>query len=125
GIIQNDGNTVLNGITVSTGSTYTAAGQNYLEGTITNNGLITSPNGTITIAGGTLTLTGGGTVQMQSDTFFNENSSSLTLDNVNNLIEGTGQLGQNGMSLINEAGGTVDANVNGGTLNLNGNGGVT
>jgi len=125
GLIQNDGNTTLSGVTVSAGSTYTAAGQNYLEGTITNNGTITSPNGNLTILGGNVTLTGGGTVVMQSDTFINEGSGGLNLDNLNNLIEGSGQLGQNGMTLDNESGGTVDANVNGGTLYLNGGGAVT
>ncbi|HEY7388103.1 MAG TPA: S-layer family protein [Bryobacteraceae bacterium] len=124
--VLTSGSATLNGVTISAGSTYNVGGQTFLEGTITNNGIITMPNTTLTIAGGTgVTLTGGGTVKMSSDAFFNQASGGLTLDNVNNTIEGTGQLGQNGMALINESGGTVNANVNGGTLSLNGGGLVT
>jgi fibronectin-binding autotransporter adhesin len=124
--VLTSGSATLNGVTISAGSTYNVGGQTFLEGTITNNGTITVPNTTLTISGGTgVTLTGGGTVIMSNDAFFNQASGGLTLDNVNNTIEGTGQLGQNGMAFINESGGTVNANINGGTLSLNGSGLVT
>jgi hypothetical protein len=125
GVIQNIGNSTLNGVTISANSTYTAAGQNYLEGTIVNHGTITSPDGNLTIANGDVTLNGGGTVTMQSDTFINQASGGLTLHNVDNLIQGTGQLGQNGMAFDNQAAGVVNANVSGGVLYLNGGGTVT
>ena len=67
-----------------------------------------------------VTLNGGRNVTMQSDTFVHQASSGLTPDNVDNTIQGTGQLGQNGLSLDNQAGGTVSANVSGGTLFLPG-----
>src|SRR5579875_2482366 len=119
------GTATLNGVTISSGTTYNVGGQTFLQGTITNNGTITVPNNTLTIQGGDVTLTGGGTVTMSSDAFINQASGGLTLHNVNNTIQGTGQLGQNGMALDNQAGGIVNANINGGTLFLNGNGLVT
>jgi fibronectin-binding autotransporter adhesin len=124
--VLTSGTATLNGVTLSAGSTYNVGWQTFLQGTITNNGIITVPDTTLTIQGGTgVTLTGGGTVKMSNDAFFNQASGGLTLDNVNNTIEGTGQLGQNGMALLNESGGIVNANVNGGTLSLNGGGLVT
>ena len=115
----------MSGVTVSTGSTLTDSDLTQLEGTITNNGTITNPNNTLQVTGGDVTLTGGGTVTMSSDAFFNESTGGLTLHNVNNLIEGSGQLGQNGLALDNQSGGTVNANVSGQTLTLNGGGAVT
>ena len=126
GVMQTNGGALLNGVTLSSGSTYNVSGgTTQLEGTITNNGTFTIPNGTLQIVGAAVTLTGGGTVQMQNDAFFNQNSGGQTLHNVNNTIEGSGQLGQNGLALDNQSGGTVNANVDGGTLFLNGGGTVT
>jgi hypothetical protein len=47
----------------------------------------------------------------------------LTLTNVDNTIQGTGQYGQNGLAITNESGGTI--NAMGGTLTMNGGGLVT
>jgi fibronectin-binding autotransporter adhesin len=123
--VVNGENVTLSGVTVSTGSTFTDTDVTKLQGTITNNGTITNPNNTLQVTGGDVTLTGGGTVTMSSDAFFNESTGGLTLHNVNNLIEGSGQLGQNGLALDNQSGGTVNANVSGQTLTLNGGGAVT
>jgi hypothetical protein len=124
GVMQTSGAAILNGVTVSTGSTYAALGTTFLQGTITNNGKFTVPNTTLQVNGGDVTLAGGGTVQMSSGAFLNQSSGGLTLHNVNNTIEGAGQLGQNGLALDNKSGGTVNANVSAGTLFLNGGGAV-
>jgi hypothetical protein len=115
----------LNGVTLSTGSTLTVDGPAALQGTFTNRGTVEVPNLNLTITGGNVTLTGGGTVVMSGNAVLGESSSGLTLNNVNNLIQGTGELGQNGMSLINQGAGVVNANVSGGTLLLDGGGLVT
>jgi PEP-CTERM motif len=125
GVMQTNGTAVLNGVTLSTGSAYGALGTTYLEGTITNNGTITVPDTTLQTLNGNVTLTGSGTVQMSGNAFFNQSASGQTLFNVSNTIEGTGQLGQNGLALVNEGGGTILANVSAGTLYLNGGGAVT
>ncbi len=122
---MNGPSATLNGLTLSSGSTFTDTGTTYLEGTIANKGTITVPDANLTVSGGDVTLTGGGTVQMSSNAYFNQNSGGLTLHNVDNTIEGTGQLGQNGLSIDNQSGGKILANVSGGTLSLNGGGSVT
>jgi hypothetical protein len=126
GVMQTNGVATLNGVTLSANSTYGASGgTTYLQGTITNNGAITVPNGTLQVLGGDVTLRGGGTVMVSSDAYFNQNTGGLTLHNVDNTIEGTGQLGENGLALDNQSHGQVLANVSGGTLDLNGGGLVT
>ena len=103
--------------------------QTYLYGTINNNGnfQLNGGNGTnsylqiannVTLqGGGTLTLnvaSGGGTDYIQ------QAASGLTLTNVDNTIQAQGVIGNNSLSLINEAGGTIDANSNGQSLTING-----
>jgi fibronectin-binding autotransporter adhesin len=105
--VVNGENVTLSGVTVSTGSTLTDTDVTKLQGTITNNGTITNPGNTLQVTGGDVTLTGGGTVTMSADAFFNESTTGLTLHNVNNTIEGSGQLGQNGLALDNQSGGMV------------------
>jgi fibronectin-binding autotransporter adhesin len=64
---------------------------------------------------GSVTLTGGGTLTLsnfvQNRIFSDTGSSSDTLTNVNNTIQGAGQIGVNGLTLVNQAAGTIDANV--------------
>jgi fibronectin-binding autotransporter adhesin len=114
----------LNGVTLSSGSTLTVVGPTALQGTFTNHGTVEVPDLNLAITGGNVSLTGGGTIVM-SDAYFSGQSGGLTLNNVNNLIQGTGELGQNGMSLINLSAGVVNADVSGGTLLLDGGGLVT
>ena len=76
----------------------------------------------------TVTLQGGGTVMLQdtgdsSATIAGpapDSGSPAELDNVDNTISGAGTIGAgNGqLTLINEAGGTIDADIGGGALTL-------
>jgi len=95
--------------------------QLFLSGTIDNAGtILDATTGDLTDdvinAGGAAVLTGGGTLDLAGPNarIYGTGSTPGTLDNVNNTIEGTGQVGINGvgnqLALINEAGGTVDAN---------------
>ncbi|MGO9125672.1 MAG: choice-of-anchor D domain-containing protein [Terriglobales bacterium] len=102
--------------------TYTAANNTvtYLTGTINNTGAIqlnaTANYTQLTIAG-TVSLTGGGTVTLTTTgaggTTIIDQSGSETLTNVNNTLQGTGYIGWNGLSVINQAGGVINANVAG------------
>ena len=76
-----------------------------------------------------VTLQGGGTVTLSTASgggaaVLEQAVGGLTLTNVNNTIQGAGVIGNNGMSLVNQA--TVNANVSGQTLILEGmSGGLT
>ena len=138
GLLQTTGSATLNGITLSSGSTYTGSlgSSTHLAGTITN-------NGTFQINGGggfntflyadtsTTTLTGGGTVTLNvaaggGSLFVRQSAGGVTLLNQDNLIQGTGSIGDDGMAFSNGALGTVNANAFGQTLQIGaGNGGVS
>ncbi|MBS0643701.1 MAG: hypothetical protein JSS43_27890 [Proteobacteria bacterium] len=97
----------------------------FLGGTIANAGLIapTSTGNTNTdlrLSKNTV-LTGGGRIVLSNDTYTRiyANNGSYLLDNVSNTISGTGLLGVGLMSLTNEAGGIVNANVLGKALTVN------
>src|SRR5215469_10389566 len=123
-------------ITLSTGSTYTTGlnGTTNLLGTINNKGnfLVNggagnntslSLVGNTTLAGskGKVTLstaTGGGNAIIQG--------SGVTLTNTNNIIEGSGVIGNGtSLTLVNSAAGTIFANVTGQTLLVNPTGKIT
>jgi fibronectin-binding autotransporter adhesin len=129
-----NGVATLNGVTLSSGSTYTAGNDSdlFVSGTITNNGNIqvnTAANNTIVGITTNTTLTGGGTLTLNQSAggapIIQQQSGSLTLENVNNTIQGAGTIGNGGLTLLNDAGGTISANASGQTLFLDGSGGVT
>jgi hypothetical protein len=121
-----------------------------LGGTITNTATITigsTVNTTDLVASGSVTLTGGGTLNLMSVDRIRGGGPFI---NVNNVIQGdtnVGTFGNNDTSIINQAGGVIDANnpgmvmymdpiniaglinqnimeaTNGGILQLSGNGG--
>jgi fibronectin-binding autotransporter adhesin len=134
GVIESDGGgTDLNGVTITAGSTYSAGSGSTteLDNTITNKGTLAiaagGANAVVNLSGG-VTLTGGGTITLSNSatgTAFLRANSATAVTNVNNTIEGAGELGDSGsLALANE--GTINANVSGGTLDVNaGNGGVT
>src|SRR6202050_4457155 len=80
---------------------------------------------TALIIQGSVTLTGGGAVTLSTtggggNSYFYQNGGS-TLTNVNNTIQGTGTIGYNGLTVINSAAGTIDANVPGAGLYMDPN----
>ncbi len=133
GGVMYSGNSTLNGLTVSTGSTLTAQNgtATTLEGAITNNGTISLASSGATTdlvlaAGATLEITNGGDLTL-SDNFNNRvygaNSGSITND-AGGTIQGAGQfgLGSGGyaFALINN--GTVIANQSNALIVNPGNG---
>jgi hypothetical protein len=124
----------LENITISKGTTYTAsngattdisgtmAGQGTLQvnGGDGNNGYLVLTGAMTLSGGGALSLTtvsGGGMALVQGN--------GETLTNASDVIEGTGEIGNSSLKLIN--GGTIDADspAGTGTLILNGSGGTT
>jgi hypothetical protein len=94
-------------------------------GAISLNGMGNATN--IYLLGGTAnfttTLSGGGTIRLansSSDSTQIYADPGITLENVDNTIQGVGHVGGNFGSLTfrNDSGGTLNANVNGGTLVL-------
>ncbi len=97
----------------------------FVNGTLNNTGLIqmtSASNNTDLVINGPVTLEGGGTVTMtrtsNGTTLINQESGGA-LTNVNNLIQGAGQIGNNGLVLINQA--TINANEPGSPLLMNSN----
>ncbi len=97
-----------------------------LMGTINNTGSITvnaAANGTALSIVGAVTLTGGGTVALtNANAWLREDAVNSSLTNFNNKIVGSGQLGNNGLTFVNQAAGIVNANINGAALQVNANG---
>ncbi len=113
-VVENDGNMV-----VGDGAMLP------LGGTINNTGTIAlNSSGDATdlqIISDGITLQGGGQLTLSdSDANIIFATSPSTLTNVNNTISGTGQIGigDGNLMLVNEAHGTIDADVAGGTLTL-------
>ena len=102
--------TVAGSLQVTTNNTLT------LLGTITNTGTIgldsTYNNTDLIVASPTVTLNGGGTIELAGNNTADRIYGAVTADtlvNVNNTIEGFGQLGANQLTLINDAAGVIDA----------------
>jgi hypothetical protein len=131
GAMGPSGSATLNGVTISSGSTYTVFnGQTtYLQNAITNKGTIAvaaTSNDTGLVMSGAVMLAGGGTVSLTDSThnvIYGSNSGSLT--NAANTIRGSGRvsgLGQivnQGSILANLSNGlSVDSDIgSSGTLN--------
>ncbi len=83
-------------------------------GTFNNTGSITvnaAANGTALSVVGAVTLTGGGTVTLTNgNAWLREDIGGSSLTNVNNKIVGAGQVGNNGLTFINQPAGLVNAN---------------
>ena len=114
GLIQADGTPTLIGVTNK--GTYQLPNNNSttIEGTITNSGAIQLNSiGNLTnlvLGGAGVTLTGGGTITLDNNS---ENriygaAGTDVLTNVNNTIQGSGQIGAGQMGLVNQA--IIDAN---------------
>jgi hypothetical protein len=142
GTLETVGSSMLDGstkgaLTLSKGSTYTSNTGTVTSvlGTITNHGTIQLIGGSNANAflglNANTTLNGGGKLTLAYNgseagaAYIQQNASNLTLTNVNNTIAGTGFIGNGGLTLVNQSGGTIDANTSGLALTLNGSGGVT
>ena len=114
-VVDNAGNmTVSDGAVLPLGGTIDNTGIIALNSTGDATGLQIVGNGVTLEGGGKLTLSDGA-VNIVVGTGPND-----TLTNVDNTISGAGQIGSGdgSLTLVNEAHGTIDANVLGGTLNL-------
>ncbi len=99
----------------------------FLTGTINNTGAIqvnAAGNNTFLTMSGAVSLTGGGTVTLSKGgngtAAIATSGGAQTLTNVNNVLQGTGVIGWNGLNVLNQAGGIINANTpSTGTLLLN------
>ena len=97
-----------------------------LLGTINNAGAIqvmATANNTFLSISGSVSLSGAGTVTLSTSgggtAIINETGSSAVLTNVSNTIQGFGQIGNNGLALVNQS--TINANQPAGVLVINPN----
>ncbi len=124
-----DGSTASGAITINGTYTSDLNTNTYLLGTINNNKSIQLNGGSGTnsslLMGGSsnpaVTLQGGGTVNLSSASgggaaYIQQSVGGVTLTNVNNTIQGEGIIGNNGLTLVNQSGGTINANSTGGPL---------
>ena len=97
-----------------------------IDGTLDNTGGVTVESGaTLTVGGDWLTTHGGGTITLDpavagqayilSD---GTGGNTPTFENVDNTIQGAGQIGDQYLRIQNDSGGVIDANVSGQTLVL-------
>ncbi len=98
------------------------AGQIQLNGGGNTNSFLNIANNVALQGGGTLTLS---VAPGAGSAFIQGNAGGLTLTNVDNTIQGAGVIGNNGLALTNDVGGTINANVSGQGLLLDGGGLVT
>src|SRR5271167_4089965 len=121
-----DGSTAAGAITINGTYTNGNGSTTYLLGTINNNNnflVMATGNGNnsaLEIDDANVTLQGGGTVTLSTasgggNALLLQAAGGLTLTNVNNTIQGEGIIGFNGLTLVNEAGGTINANSMGGS----------
>ncbi len=89
----------------------------FVSGTFNNTGAVqmtAAGNNVELVMNGPVTLEGGGSITMTETsggvTLINQEGAG-TLTNVNNLIQGSGQIGNNGLALTNRAAGVINANA--------------
>ena len=117
-----DGSTGAGAVTLNGTFTSDLVSATYLLGTINNQGNIqvnggSGTNTQLVVDSSNVTLQGGGTVTLSTalgggNAFIEQAAGGLTLTNVNNTVQGSGIIGQNGLTLVNQA--TIDANSTGG-----------
>ena len=132
GLIQASGNPTLNGVTVASTGTYQLPNDNdtTIVGTITNKGTIqqnsVGNNTDLILGGSSVTLTGSGTITMDNNVnnrIYGAAGADV-LTNVNDTIQGSGQIGADQLALVNESAGIIDANQPN-TLTINTSNGTT
>ncbi len=99
----------------------------YLNGNINNTGAIqvsAAGNNTFLTMAGAVSLTGNGTISLSTSgngtAALASAGGNQTLTNANNTLQGFGVIGYNGLIVVNQAGGIINANTSGGVaLTLN------
>ena len=129
GAVVDTGGSTLNGVTQQVTNLGTVVIDNdvnlYLEGTLNNKNTVSvASNGYGTgliIESPVVTLTGGGTVALSDNgnNYIYGTAASDVLDNVNNIIEGGGQLGNGTLTLVNATAGIIDASATNNQLVIN------
>lgn len=115
-----DGSTGAGAVTINGTYTASAGSTTNILGTINNKGTISvGANAYLQAAAppGVTVLSGAGTVTMTGGVLTGQ-ASNAQLQNVDNTIQGSGTIGTNSFTLVNESGGTINANVSGGTLDF-------
>jgi hypothetical protein len=130
-----DGSTAAGAVTINGTYTSDLNSATYVLGTINNTGNFqlnggSGTNSVLLIDSANVTLQGGGTVTLSmvgggGNAIIAQAVGGTTLTNVNNTIRGAGIIGLNGLSVLNDAGGTLLANAPGQTLLFNGGGTLT
>ncbi len=119
-----------NALDISTNISLTVAGTSISNaGSIVLNGG-DGANGLLIVGSSDVTLTGGGTVTLSTATgggsaYIEQEAGGYTLTNSNNTIQGDGIIGNNGLAVVNDTGGTISANISGQTLLIDGGGSIT
>jgi len=118
----------FNTLNVNLGSVFVINGSLVTNGGALNVTAGSGKNALVQFAGNT-TFQGGGTVTLNSGdnnglVYLQQSTGGVTLTNVDNTIQGYGIIGQGGLTVVNNAAGTINANVSGQTLLLNGTGNV-
>jgi hypothetical protein len=136
----NGGSDRLTGTTLGVAQTTITGAKVILAGTVVNSGTITAATSQLLVAGSGATLTGGGhlTLTSAATNKIAAAGAGAVLTNVDNLIQGGGQLGGGTLGLVNQAGGKISGNAavalvidagastiaNAGTIAASGAGGV-
>jgi hypothetical protein len=130
-----DGSTGAGAITINGTYTSDTNSETYLLGTINNHGNILLNGGSGYNAflfpdTSNVTLQGGGTVTLVTlggggSAYIMQPVGGVTLENFNNTIQGAGIIGNGGLSVLNDAGGTFLANAPGQNLYINASGTIT
>ena len=128
-VIANSGTNLLSGASqaVTVAGSVEILNNQLLDvaGTITNTGtisLLSANNGTVLEATSpTLTLNGGGVISLSdnANNYIESAAGADIFDNVNNLISGSGTIGNGTFTLINAAGGTISATGTNASLAIN------
>jgi hypothetical protein len=107
------GVTTLSATTISASSARVAGGAVTLSGTLDITKTLTVSASSLTVAAAGASLTGAGTVALTSSAAnaIVGATTSATLVNVNDKINGGGQLGEGKLVLVNNAGATIDADT--------------
>jgi len=135
------GSDALEGATLSAASESISTSTVTLSGTVTLTGVLSAATANLIIGAGDASLTGGGELllgNLATNRVYGT-SGDATLTNVKDKIYGAGQLGNGQMTLINDAGATIDGNdttalvintaantiINAGVIEDTGTGGVS